>query len=160
MRIEPADNSESVWKGGANRLLDRESFIQYLDLEVKRSMRYQNFFCLLVLKLNPVSLQEGGKALQSCYQTLAQGAREELRESDVIGSLEKDRMAALLPYADLTTGGTVKTRMEESLRYYDFKREGFEVSIDQVSFPMDGTETIDLLQKVMGKSVTALQETL
>ena len=59
-------------------------------------------------------------------------------------------MAVLLPYADLSVGRHVKTRIEDNLKYFGFKNDGYEVMIDQICFPKDGTVTKDLVSKVTG----------
>jgi GGDEF domain-containing protein len=131
-------------------IVNREMFLYMLDLEVKRARRYQNFFCILKLKLSRLSDYENGKGLQTCYQTLRHLLIEELRESDILGSPGDDQLAILIPYADLSAGGSVKSRLEGSLKYYEFKNEGCEVIIDQISFPMDGTDMPDLVGKLLG----------
>ena len=83
------------------RILNRDLFLFLLDLEVKRARRYQNFLCLLLLKIKQFSKEDNGGGLQACYQTLSNLLMEEIRESDIIGSLELDKLVVLLPYADV-----------------------------------------------------------
>ena len=133
-----------------SRILNREIFLYLLDLEVKRARRYQNFFSVLILKLVQLSSQDNGGRLQNCYNQLSHLLREEFRESDILGSLGENKLAALLPYADVSTGDQARVHFEASLKYCDFKKEGYEVKIDQLCFPIDGTDTRDLLKKVIG----------
>jgi hypothetical protein len=77
---------------------------------------------------------------------------DEMRETDIFGALKENRLIALLPYADAVAGGEARSRFENALKYYDFKSKGYEVKIHQVFFPMDGTDTFDLMGKVMGHS--------
>ena len=134
----------------AGRILSRELFLHVLDLEVERARRYQNCFGVLWLKLSQLPGQEKRKGLQECYQSLSNWLRGELRESDIVGSLGDDQLVALLPYADLWGSGDVRSRLEGSLKYFDFKNAGYEVMIDQICFPKDGTVTEDLVRKVTG----------
>jgi GGDEF domain-containing protein len=148
-----AHSTEKPVKGpekGLNRLLDRERFLYFLDLEVKRSRRYQNFFCILIITINGLSTSEDGKGLQKCYQRLIHCVFEELRDSDILGEIGERKLAVLLPYADISDGIHAKARFEKCLQYYDFKREGYAVSIDQIGFPGDGTDTTDLIRKAVG----------
>ena len=78
--------------------------------------------------------------------------KEELRESDILGALEENKLAALLPYADISAGDIARSRFEGSVKYFDFKNEGYDVLVDQICFPLDGTDTADLINKVMGAS--------
>jgi len=143
------DPSEKEGKMGLGRILNREIFLYFLDLEVKRARRYQNFFSVLILKLVQLSDKNNSSGLHTCYKQLSHLLSEELRESDVLGSLGENKLVALLPYADVSAGGQAKSHFESSLKYYDFKCEGYEVRIDQVCFPMDGTDTIDLVKRVI-----------
>jgi GGDEF domain-containing protein len=132
------------------RILNRDLFLFILDIEVKRSRRYQNFLCLVLFKMKQFS-QEGNRGgLQACCRKLGHLLMEETRESDIIGSLKLDRFVVLLPYADMKAGAHVKSRFEDALKYYDFKKKGIEIMIDQVCFPVNGTDTMDLIEKTLG----------
>ena len=144
------DPSEKGGEMELDRILNREIFLYFLDLEVKRARRYQNFFSVLILKLVQLSDKNNSSGLHTCYKQLSHLLRGELRESDILGSLGENKLVALLPYADVSAGGQAKSHFESSLKYYDFKCEGYEVRIDQVCFPMDGTDTIDLIKRVIG----------
>jgi GGDEF domain-containing protein len=132
------------------RILNRDLFLFLLDLEVKRARRYQNFLCLMLFKIKQFSKEDNGGGLKACYQTLSDLLMEEIRESDIIGSLELDRLVVLLPYADVKVGTYVQSRFEDALKYYDFKNKGFEIMIDQVCFPVHGTDTMDLIRRALG----------
>jgi GGDEF domain-containing protein len=136
---------------GFGRILNRDLFLFLLDLEVKRARRYQNFLCLMLLKIKQFSREGDGGGLEACYQTLSNLLVEEIRESDIIGSLELNKLVILLPYADVKAGDHVKSRFEDTLRYYDFKSRGVEVMIDQVCFPVNGTDTMDLIKKALAQ---------
>jgi GGDEF domain-containing protein len=74
---------------------------------------------------------------------------EEIRESDIIGQLSRDTVGVLLPYADVSAGNDAISRFEHTLKYWDFKHEGYEVMIDQVSFPTHETNTESLVKRVL-----------
>ena len=128
------------------RILNRDLFLFILDIEVKRSRRYQNFLCLVLFKIKGFSQEGDRQGLQACSRTLSHLLTEEIRESDIIGSLESDKLVVLLPYADVEAGAHVKSRFEDALKYYDFKSKGVEIMIDQVCFPVNGSDTIDLIK--------------
>jgi len=131
------------------RILNRDLFLFLLDLEVKRARRYQNFLCLMLFKIKQFPLEDNGGGLEACYQTLSDLLMEEIRESDIIGSLELDKLVVMLPYADLKAGDHVKSRFEDALKFYDFKSKGLEVMIDQVCFPIHGTGVTDIIKKAL-----------
>jgi len=131
-----------------DRVLNRELFLYLLDLEVKRAQRYQNFLSILILKLNALS-KDGSGDLQTSYQMLANLISEEIRETDILGHLSRSRVGALLPYADVSAGAHAKSRLEDTLKCCDFRSEGYEVMIDQVSFPIHGTNTMSLVKRAL-----------
>ena len=135
-----------------NRILNKDLILFLLDLEVKRGRRYQNFLSILILDLITVSNENGGGDFETSYEMLSTVLMDEMRETDIFGALKENRLIALLPYADAVAGGEAKSRFENVLKYYDFKSKGYEVKIHQVFFPMDGTDTFDLMGKVMGHS--------
>jgi len=132
----------------AGRILNRDLFLYLLDLEVKRAQRYQNFLSILILKLSALS-KDGSGDLQTSYQMLGDLLSEETRETDILGHLSKNRVGALLPYADVSAGANAKSRFEDTLKCCDFRSKGYEVMIDQVSFPMDGTSTMSLVKRAL-----------
>jgi GGDEF domain-containing protein len=141
---------KSIIGDGVDRLLTREVFLHFPDLEVKRSRRYQNFFSVLVLQLDELPNHDNGTAIQACCRRLTRLLAEEMRDSDILGALGEKRLAVILPYADLMAGGNTRSRFESSLQFYDFSRDGFRVVIEQVCFPRDGTDISELVRKVAG----------
>jgi GGDEF domain-containing protein len=131
------------------RILNRDLFLFILDIEVKRSRRYQNFLCLVLFKIKQSSQEGDREGLKTCYRTLSHLLVEEIRESDIIGSLELDKLAILLPYADVKAGAHVKSRFEDALKYYDFRSKGIDIMIDQVCFPINGSDTMDLIKRTL-----------
>lgn len=144
------DKSSKGVEFAFGRILNRDSFLFLLDLEVKRSRRYQNFLCLMLFKIKQFSQKDNGRGLEACYRILSDLLMEEIRESDIIGSLGSDKLVVLLPYADVKAGDYVQSRFEDALKYCDFKNKGLEVIIDQVCFPIHGTDTTDLIKRALG----------
>ena len=146
----PAEKRGIISNGvKGDRILNRDLFLYLLDLEVKRAQRYQNFLSILILKLNALS-KDGSGDLQTSYKMLADLLSEEIRETDILGQLSKNRVWALLPYADVSAGAHAKSRFEDTLKCCDFRSKGYEVMIDQVSFPIHGTSTKSLMEKALG----------
>ena len=141
---------QSIIGEGVDRILTREIFLYFLDLEVKRSRRYQNFFSILVLRLDEVPNRENGSGLDACYRRLSHLLAEEMRDSDILGAVGENRLAVILPYADLFSGGHTRSRFESSLQFYDFKKDGYQVVVEQLCFPRDATDTSDLIRKLGG----------
>ncbi len=131
------------------RVLHKDFFLYLLDHEVKRALRYQNFVSILLLRLVPSSLDGNGRGLEECHQTLTQALITEMRETDILGSLGKNGLAALLPYADVSAGTQVKARFEKTLDYYDFKNKGYGVTVDYFCYPRNGAGILEMIKKAM-----------
>ncbi len=140
-----------AWQGGIeshSRILDQNLFFFLLDQEVKRARRYQNFICLLHLKINRVGGGELQGNLRTCHETLGDLLSVEMRDSDLLAPLGEDRWLVMLPYADMQTGMKAKARFEEILRYFDFKKRGFDIAIDHWVFPAHWNNKEDLFHQI------------
>jgi len=131
-----------------DRIMNRELFLNMLDLEIKRARRYQNFFTILKLKLSPLPGFENQDELKVCCKTLRDMLAEELRESDILSFWGDDQWAVIIPYADLSVVGLLRSRLMASLEYCEFKKKGYEVIAQLICFPIDGTNTADLIGKM------------
>jgi hypothetical protein len=142
---------------GFGRILNKDLFLFLLDYEVKRGRRYQNFLSILILELLALPSEDGVGDLDSSYQMLVALLMDEMREADIFGAVGENRLVILLPYADILAGSQAKSRFETVLKYYDFQSKGCEVKIHQVSYPNHGTDTPELMKKVLGTA--PVQET-
>ena len=134
-------------------IFSRKLFLYLLDLEVKRARRYQNFFSVLNVKLSPLPGHTKGKELKNCYQVLSRWLIEEMRDSDILGSLGDDQLAVILPYADQTTVNHSKL-FASTLEYIELKKKGYNVKLQQINFPKDGADTPSLVKKLIGTEKT------
>jgi GGDEF domain-containing protein len=144
------DRNQEGAKAEFGRILNKDLFLYLLDLEVKRARRYQNFLCLLLLRLRQLPRNNNGRYFQTCQQTLGNLLSREMRETDILASMGKDKLVAFLPYADASAGGYAKSRFESTLEYFDFESKGYEVTIDQICFPVNGADTIEIIKKALG----------
>jgi len=135
-------------------ILNKNLFLFLLNHEVKRAFRYQNFLSILLLKLIPCSAIDNEEGFRGCYQTLQNVLVEEVRETDLLGSVGENKLAVLLPYADVMAGGYAKSRFETNLKHYDFRKKGYEVMVRQFCFPRNGTDTLDLVKEAMGEELS------
>lgn len=131
-----------------NRILDKDLFLFLLDIEVKRARRYQNFLALLLLKVKPLLEKDSEKRLEESYKRLSNVVLQEIRESDLLGSLEKNRLVVMLPYADEAAGNYAKSRLTRVLEDCDFQNEGYNIMIHQTCFPLNGTNTEEIIRNI------------
>jgi hypothetical protein len=134
---------------GVGRILSRDLFLYLIDYEIKRARRFQNFFCVLKLSLCQAPGRKSGDGAKT-YEKMNRLLMDELRESDLLGSLGDNQWGAILPYATPGEGVQAKSRVVDHLKYYDFKNEGYELTIDQICFPEDGTAATDVISRVTG----------
>lgn len=137
-------------EGFPNRVLNQELFLFLLDLEIKRARRYQNFISLISIRLNNTIKGKGVVDIKVQQKNLSEFLSSEIRESDILASIGGDQLVILLPYADIKTCRKAKERFEEALKYLDFKKSGIELSIDQFCFPVNGADSIDLINRFLG----------
>ena len=142
-----------------NPVLDRETeilkkeFFDYLaDLEVIRSMRYQDFATVLLIE--PDKGFDNGSDLK----TLAHILREELRTSDIIGRLNHVRFGIILPHSDLESSLLAGDRLRKRIEDYLFP-EGRKhtISLGGTCFPTNVT-TSDNIVSVAEKMLTMAKE--
>ena len=136
---------------GIGQIHSRKSLHFLLDKEVKRARRHQHSFCILTLTLSELPNNSNGNGLQTCVQALIHFLGEKLRESDILGVLAEHEWAVILPYTDPKAARHAQSLFKDGLKYYDFKKLGCEVKIDQICFPVDGLTATDLIEKVMRK---------
>ncbi len=137
-------------EGPIGRIMDRDLFLYLLDLEIKRARRYQNFISILFLRINPISNDGNSWSMDICRETLGDLLSVEIRESDILGFLDENCLGVLLPYADIYMGEKAKERLMEILKYFDFKRVGYDITVDQFCFPANSADPEDLLNKLHG----------
>jgi GGDEF domain-containing protein len=137
------------WEANLRQILNKDLFLFLLDHEVKRARRYQNFISILLMKLVPFSHENNGKHFEACQQMLCTVLMEEMRETDILGSLGENKWVALLPYADVSAGDQARIRFENMLKYHDFNNKGFQVRVQQFCFPRNGTNTPDLIRRAL-----------
>ena len=126
-------------------VLNRESFLFLLDLEIKRAQRYQNFLSLLSLTFGHLDPSMGEHASIS-MKTLANLVKYDLRETDIVGLGAGNLLLVMLPYADMAGAHTVRERLKQILYEYGFGRKGFTVEINEVCFPTHANNFDDLLR--------------
>ena len=132
-----------------NLVLDGKLFERLLDLELKRSLRYQSFTSLLLMEAN----QDKGKFREhtqaSLLEKMAQLFRKELRETDIIGTGE-GFMKVILIHADKHIARRVGERLLSWVsNYYGLTEIAGRCCFNMggACFPSHATDTRGLLQK-------------
>jgi GGDEF domain-containing protein len=127
-------------------------FRNLLELELKRSRRYQYFTSLLMVEANWHLLDRLGINNQGLVQRVANLLRKELRETDVV-ELQNDRIVTiLLPYADRNSTRNVASRLSAWVSSFMGDGQGgteTHIRVGGASFPSDATD-LDGLYRCAG----------
>jgi GGDEF domain-containing protein len=89
-----------------------------------------------------------------CREIVGNLLKVEIRESDILAAFGSNQLVILLPYADKGAGNVAKSRLENSLNHYKFKEMGYEVKVHKICFPMDGTSTKDLVERMLTRGTS------
>jgi len=127
----------------ASHICRREDFFRFLDLEIKRARRYQNFFSVVRFELR----NDGTKGTTS-LKPLITLLREEIRETDVIGQTWDNEVMIILPHCDFSGAGVVNLRLNSLIRDFHFGDDGFKMKSGLVCFPVEGTDMAEILNKL------------
>lgn len=129
-------------------VLRREFFDFLANLEIIRSMRYQDFASFLLLE------SDQGFDNGQDMKAFAYIIREEFRATDIIGRLNHVRFGVILPRADLKAAYTAGERIRERIENFFFnERQKRTISMGVACFPIN-ISSIDI------ESIISLAEEL
>ncbi len=129
-------------------------FDLWLDWEIRRGFRYQNFVSLIMLE--PDTPLQDRKSLQDLVKLL----RKNVRDTDIIGRLNGQRFGVILLLADLDGAYIMSKRLVEHVNEYVFEREPekrIRLSIGGACFPTNGVDRNMLLEKAESMLIQAKQ---
>jgi diguanylate cyclase (GGDEF)-like protein len=136
----------------SNILTNNEIFDLILEMELKRSLRYQNFISLLLIEANPKVAAARVEENSALSEKMAALIRKELRESDIIGTYDKNTVRVILLYSDETVAGKIADRLRIWMSNY-FGEEGnhsSKVSLGDACFPSQANDLGSLYRKASG----------
>ncbi len=128
------------------KVLKRDAFEYLLDLEIKKAMRYQYFFSLLIIEPD---LREDIHNESDIIKTIAEIISDEVRNTDTIGRMGKDNFYVILPHAETSSTSMVAERIRNRVESYTFsKNNGMTkktISIGAACFPTHSNEIKNLV---------------
>ncbi len=138
-----------MWK--ESEFLDRETgvfkrnlFNFWLEWEIKRGLRYQNFISLIVLE--PDNLIRNIKTLKDLVKLI----KKNVRDTDIIGRLNEQKFGIILLMSDSEGAFFMASRLLEHVNNYVFEKEPHKrlpLSIGGSCFPTNGIEKDVLIKK-------------
>jgi diguanylate cyclase (GGDEF)-like protein len=130
------------------------AFNSILELEIKKSTRYQRTFSILMIdadNLKEINDRYGHEAGDRLIKAMANTIQGCMRESDILARYGGDEFIALLPETDLQhaleAGERIRTAVENTAFDMNGQQIKSTVSIGIASFPHQAGNTIELLRK-------------
>lgn len=129
------------------KVLERDVFQYFLDLEIKKAMRYQYFFSLLIIEPD-LTADSGIRA--EILKTMAELIKEEVRTTDVIGRMGENNFYVILPHAETSNTLSVAERIRSRIESYTFTRRNGgakeTISVGGACFPTHANELGNLVR--------------
>jgi hypothetical protein len=125
----------------------REDFYRFLDLEIKRARRYQNFFSIIRFEML-ARTKPWTRRQEKHFKSLVNLLREEIRDADVIGQTWDNEVMIILPHCDQSGANVVQMRLSGVIKDFHFGKNDFKVNSDLVCFPVEGTDMPAILEKL------------
>ena len=131
-------------------LSNKEVFSALLEIELKRSLRYQNYLALLLVETQ-LGLPRGEPKNSGSKMTAL--VRSVIRETDLVGALEQNLLTVLLLNSDNRTASLVANRLSNWVS--QCLGTGSRLSIGGACFPTHATDLQGLYQSASGMLVAA-----
>lgn len=119
-----------------------------LELEIKRSLRYQNFVSLLLIETNPGTMGEDNVFPLPPLEKIIFLLRNEIRETDLIASAKENLITLVLLYSDKVSANKVAVRLHSCMRNYfgsEINNSRTFFSLGGACFPSHATDPAGLL---------------
>jgi hypothetical protein len=135
----------------SNILPSNEIFDLILEMELKRSLRYQNFISLLLIEANPRVTAARVEDNSTLSEKMAALIRKELRESDIIGTYDRNTVRVILLYSDERVAGKIADRLRIWMsNYFGVEGNHSNVSLGDACFPSQANDLGGLYRKASG----------
>jgi diguanylate cyclase (GGDEF)-like protein len=132
----------------SNVLSNNEIFDLFLEMELKRSLRYQNFISLLLIEANPRVAAARGEDNSTLSEKMAALIRKELRESDIIGTYDRNTVRVILLYSDERVARKIAERLRAWMsNYFGVESNHSNVSLGDACFPSQANDLGCLYRK-------------
>jgi Diguanylate cyclase, GGDEF domain len=92
-------------------LFTKEVFSSLLELEVRRSLRYQNFLSLLLMEATPNSSRDSRKDKTSFTDRIVSLISTQIRDTDLIGTAGENTISIVLLHSDKQSAVKVANRL-------------------------------------------------
>jgi diguanylate cyclase (GGDEF)-like protein len=132
-----------------NFFQDREFFLHLLELELKRSLRYQSFTSVLLIEI-PADRRLHLSKTSSFLQRVVSSLSSQIRETDIIGTTKEDTITVILLNCDKRSTSEVANRVScWTSQYFGSNGNdgisGSRLGVGAACFPTHATDSEHLL---------------
>lgn len=137
-------------------LSSKEVFGALVAIELKRSLRYQNYLTLLLIEARSGGAAGGERQNGNVASKLTALVRAVIRETDLIGAPEENLLTIVLLNSDNRTANRVAERLSSWVSQY--LGVGNHLSIGGACFPTHATDLRGLYQSASGMLAAAREQ--
>jgi hypothetical protein len=144
--------SDLFFEEAGSRLLTPSAFEFVLDGEMKRAVRSQNYLTLVVLETRR---EWDGMSVSADPGTLEEVANiigHEVRDTDLLGSVENGVLSVVLLDADYDNGARVIERLVQRIDDYEFTSP-LRISVGAACYPTHAVDPESLKQQALSHPV-------
>lgn len=134
-------------------LSSKEIFGALLEIELKRSLRYQNYLALLLIEARMASDSSREPENGNSWSKMVTLVRSVIRETDLIGAPERNLLTIVLLNSDNRVAGLVAERLSSWVS--QCFGVGSQLSIGGACFPTHATDLRSLYQSASGMLAAA-----
>jgi len=132
-----------------NFFQDRDFFLHLLELELKRSLRYQSFTSVLLVDI-PANRERDLRRTGTFFERIVTSLSSQIRETDIIGSTREDTITVILLNCDKRSTNEVANRVScwTSQYFGSIGKDGISGSrlgVGAACFPTHATDCEHLL---------------
>ena len=136
-------------------LLNRRRITQLLDIEMRRALRYDSTFSIILMDIDDfkaVNDRFGHQAGDRVLKKIADVIRKGVRETDLIGRWGGEEFLILSPETDVAGGISLAEKMRTLLEETDFD----EIGVRTASFGVAAFNQSDDVEAVIGRADAGL----
>ena len=131
-----------------NFFQDRDFFLDLLELELKRSLRYQSFTSVLLIEIPARKLQISKTT--SFLERVVTSLSSQIRETDIIGTTKENTITVILLNCDKRSSSEIANRVScWTLEYFGSDSSdtisGSRLGVGAACFPTHATDSAHLL---------------
>jgi len=133
-----------------NFFQDREFFLHLLELELKRSLRYQSFTSVLLIEIPADRRLDLSSKTSSFLQRVVSSRSSQIRETDIIGTTKEETITVILLNCDKRSTSEVANRVScWTSQYFGSNGNdgisGSKLCVGAACFPTHATDSEHLL---------------